>query len=516
MATAARADAEGIHNPITNCDHTMLERQRKYVNYKLLEALQRRDQTMFEPQREYMDYELLKALQRGDKSTVERFFRQEESTAIDLPDADSVADQAGAGVGGELPSLLRACNVAGETPLHCAARAGADRIVSLFISEARRCEEEVLRAADREGKTALHASAEEGHAEAARVLMSADPGLAAIVDNNGVSPLYAAVLSKSPELVQVLIESHADGGDTPEEFYGGPNGQTALHAAAMIESPDSEGLCPIHVAARMGRVPILHELINWCPDMGELVDGEGRNFLHVAVQNQKEQIVRFVSKHPIFRRLKNGKDREGNTQLHLAVKSNHQTIVRLLLENISVRPSIVNKDGKTPLDLAIAGLGVGMYLVQNPSVCIFQCLKAIGAICSPQRLDKLVAENTTRLDQEKELKKYESTTQNLVIASVLIATVTFAAVVTMPGAMKLTTTKNGGAAVTMQGGYKADDHQNGGTPILARKFAFKAFVIADSLAFICSGIATILLMYAGSFMADPSLRSTFIIRSSRL
>nr|CAD1831094.1 unnamed protein product [Ananas comosus var. bracteatus] len=195
MATAARADAEGIDNPITNCDHTMLERQRKYMNYKLLEALQRRDQTMFEPQRERMDYEFLKALQGGDKRTVERFLPQ-EVTAIDITDADNVADQAGRrswrGVtgGGNLAlhiaadfghfelaqlicardsSLLRVSNAAGKTPLHCAARAGADQIVSLFISEARRCEEEVLRATDREGKTALHVAAEEGRVAAARV-----------------------------------------------------------------------------------------------------------------------------------------------------------------------------------------------------------------------------------------------------------------------------------------------------------------------------------------------------------
>ncbi|OAY69881.1 Ankyrin-1, partial [Ananas comosus] len=375
-------------------------------------------------ERQRLDYGLIKALQRGDESTVERFFSQEVSMAIDL---HNVARQAGrrrwggVTVGGnsalhiaadfghlELAalicardsSLLRARNVAGETPLHCAARAGADQIVSLFISIARRQEdrswlEAVLRATDREGKTALHVAAEEGDAWVAEVLMSADPGLAAIDDHNGVSPLYAAVLSESLEVVQVLIGSHADGGDTPEASYGGPNGQTALHAAAIIQSPeiakelfywkpeltkkvdssgstplhylattfnrrmmrqllihdtspayfsDSKGLCPIHVAARMGRLPIIRELIHHCPDMGELVDGRGRNFLHVATQHKRAKIVRFICKHPLFVRITNARDCEGNTPLHLAVKSNNQTIVSLLLENMSVRPNIVNKD----------------------------------------------------------------------------------------------------------------------------------------------------------------------------
>nr|CAD1831048.1 unnamed protein product [Ananas comosus var. bracteatus] len=214
------------------------------------------DQAMSGSERELrMDNELLKTLKRGDVRTVERFFLHEtvsseaEEGRRSWRGVTVVGDSALHIVAafGRLElaklicdmdrSLLTARNAAGETPLHCATRAGQDRIVRLFISEARRCEEAVLRATDREGKTALHAAAEEGHAVAARVLMSADPGLAAIVDNNGVSPLYAAVLSRSLELVQILIGSHADEGDRPEASYAGPNGQTALHAAAMIESP---------------------------------------------------------------------------------------------------------------------------------------------------------------------------------------------------------------------------------------------------------------------------------------
>ncbi|OAY68507.1 Protein ACCELERATED CELL DEATH 6 [Ananas comosus] len=204
---------------------------------------------MPEPQRERMNYVLLEALRNGAEEAVRAFFPQDN--------ADEAGGRRwrGVTVGGnsalhiaadfrhlELASLICARdssllvvrNAALETPVHCAARAGADRIVTLFTWEACRCEEAVLRATDREGKTALHAAAQEGHVKVAEVLMSADPGLAAIDDNNGVSPLYAAVLSGSPKLVQVLIGSHADGGDRPEASYAGPNGQTALHAAAMI------------------------------------------------------------------------------------------------------------------------------------------------------------------------------------------------------------------------------------------------------------------------------------------
>jgi len=50
----------------------------------------------------------------------------------------------------------------------------------------------------------------------------------------------------------------------------------------------------------------------------------------------------------------------------------------------------------------------------------------------------------------------------------------------------------------LPGGYRADTSKNGGTPTLAGTFAFHAFMIANTLAFICSTIATLASMYAGS------------------
>nr|CAD1831069.1 unnamed protein product [Ananas comosus var. bracteatus] len=507
-------------------------------------------------ERQHLDYELLKALQRGDKKAVESFFPQEDWRGVTGGgnSALHIAADFGHREFAELicardSSLLEARNVAGETPLHCAARAGADQIVSLFISEAKRREdgswlEAVLRATDREGKTALHSAVEGGHAAAARVLMSEDPGLAAIVDNTGVSPLYAAVLSNSLQVVQVLIGFLAVGEDTPEECYAGPNKQTALHAAAMIGNPmivkilllwkpmltkkvdnskstplhylaeagshymmrqllehdtspaylsDSEGLCSIHVAARnMGRLSIIRELINSCPDMSELVDGGGRNFLHVAIQHESKEIVRFVCSQPFLSKMMNARDSEGNTPLHLAVKSKNQTTVRLLLENMSVHPSIVNKDGKTPLDLAVARVDLGLNLQKDN--WIYRCLKGAGAIRGSRQPqpDHLTGESLTEPDLKKELKAeqetYKNAPQNLIVASVLIATVTFAAAFTMPG------------------GYIADDHRHGGSPTLAGKYAFNVFIIADTLAFTYSVQATLMVMYAGSHVVDPSRR----------
>jgi hypothetical protein len=82
----------------------------------------------------------------------------------------------------------------------------------------------------------------------------------------------------------------------------------------------------------------------------------------------------------------------------------------------------------------------------------------------------------------------KDSTQTLSIGSVLIATVAF------------------GATFAVPGGYRADDHPNGGTPTLAGRYAFDAFIMATTLAFVCASVATTGLMFSGMAMVDLAVR----------
>ncbi|KAI5021175.1 hypothetical protein ZWY2020_055020 [Hordeum vulgare] len=88
------------------------------------------------------------------------------------------------------------------------------------------------------------------------------------------------------------------------------------------------------------------------------------------------------------------------------------------------------------------------------------------------------------------------------IGSVLIATVAF------------------GVTFALPGGYRADDHINGGTPTLVGRYTLDAFMMANALAFICSSIATIGLMFSGSSIVKLVSRqinlrtSVFFVSSS--
>lgn len=119
-------------------------------------------------------------------------------------------------------------------------------------------------------------------------------------------------------------------------------------------------------------------------------------------------------------------------------------------------------------------------------------LKQVGSEHYHDRRDHIEEIYSRRVvskeDLAEELDKMQESTQTLGIGSVLIVTVTFGAMFALPG------------------GYRADDHPYGGTPTFSGRYAFHAFMMANTLAFICSSIATIGLMYSGSSMVNLRTR----------
>lgn len=119
-----------------------------------------------------------------------------------------------------------ATNSRGDTPLHCAVRAGKNFMANFLIGSARKSNGRLhLHEMQNEhGDTPLHVAARKGHSHIAFELMKADALLAEAINKHGESAVYLAAESEAVEIVRILLKF-------PTCAFEGPNGQTALHAA---------------------------------------------------------------------------------------------------------------------------------------------------------------------------------------------------------------------------------------------------------------------------------------------
>ncbi|PUZ70369.1 hypothetical protein GQ55_2G224300 [Panicum hallii var. hallii] len=442
---------------------------------------------------------------------------------------------------GKDKGLLSRQNYKGDTPLHCAARAGKSQMVShlIVLATGDNIVEDLVRQENNSNETVLHVAIRNGAHGLVQDLLAADPKLACF-PQQGTSPLYLAILLEHETIAQTLYEKS----ENNVLSYSGPNGQNALHAAVLrgpevtgkllnwnknkdlttgrdangstplhfaaglpgagkegsacaqvfdattsvLYQPDNDGLSPIHVAAaaRAAEDPIA-KFVSKCPSSAGLRDAKGRTFLHVAVEKKNERVVRYACN--MDRSLAwvlNMQDNQGNTALHLAVKDASLAIFRPLFGNRQVNLNLTNEDGQTPLDIARYNIRPSFYDgTADPEVWTRAALEFAGARGGASRKDHFDENYEDRHGVktnyvEKELEMLKDSTQFQSIGPVLVATVTFGAMFALPG------------------GYRADDSDYGGTPTLAGTFAFHAFMVTNTLAFIFSTIATLASMYAGS------------------
>ncbi|XP_048562486.1 ankyrin repeat-containing protein At5g02620-like isoform X1 [Triticum urartu] len=447
--------------------------------------------------------------------------------------------------------LLFAVNNKGDTPLHCATRSGRPHMVSHLIelAENRNSLQKLLRIENMLVETALHDAVRVGNEHIVKILLKVDPSLANY-PNEGTSPLYLAILLERNEIARTLYNmsdgnlsyrgSHGNNAlhaavlqgmvmtkhvltwNNSLTTYGDRDGSTPLHLAsslrcsngfkqileanpASVFQEDNNGLFPIHVAASVGAKDTISIILDKFPGTAGLCTAEGRTFLHVAVMERNLTIVSFVCRTPTLAWILNMQDNDGNTALHLAVQAGKLRMFCSLYGNKEVQLILRNNNGQTALDLSRSLLPTGMHYMQNTDQRIHMALASVEGkhsfLCRDQIYGKYTQPKNSK-DMISEEEKVKDASQMLGIGSVLIATVAF------------------GVTFALPGGYRADDHINGGTPTLVGRYTFDAFMMANALAFICSSIATIGLMFSGSSMVKLVSRqinlrtSVFFVSSS--
>ena len=115
----------------------------------------------------------------------------------------------------------------------------------------------------------------------------------------------------------------------------------------------------------MGHVKMIVLLLQRCLDSGDLLDGNGGNFLHIAIEANKSEIIFKLLKdsknelpishwNKMFNRMINTMDNEGNTPLHLATEHGYVNIMDSLSEEEKngLDLTLQNKEGLTAFDIS--------------------------------------------------------------------------------------------------------------------------------------------------------------------
>lgn len=126
------------------------------------------------------------------------------------------------------------------------------------------------------------------------------------------------------------------------------------------------------------------------------------------------------------------------------------------------------------------------------------CLHYVEAPLSLDGAHSFFMDNNKSTSDEEAYDQQAKISKNVTIASVLIATVAFAAAFTLPG------------------GFVSDEHPHAGAAILASRFAFRAFVVTDTMAFLCSIVATGFLICGSTREIPRKHRSWYSIQASWL
>ncbi|KAG7568717.1 Ankyrin repeat [Arabidopsis thaliana x Arabidopsis arenosa] len=368
----------------------------------------------------------------------------------------------GDGGGDELKELLSKQNLEGETPLYTAAENGHSIVVEEMLKH---MDLETASIAARNGFDPFHVAAKQGHLEVLKILLETFPNLAMTTDLSCTTALHTAATQGHIDVVNLLLET-----DSNLAKIAKNNGKTALHSAA-----------------RMGHVEVVKSLIGNDPSIGFRTDKKGQTALHMAVKGQNDGIVVELVKPDVA--VLSVEDNKGNTPLHIATNKGRIKIVRCLVsfEGINLNP--INKVGDTPLDIAEkignaelvsvlkeAGAATAKDLgkPQNPAKQLKQTVSDIKHEVQSQlqqsRQTGVRVQKIAKRLKKLHISGLNNAINSATVVAVLIATVAFAAIFTIPGQYE-------------------EDRSKGdllGQAHIANKAPFLVFFIFDSLALFIS------------------------------
>ena len=351
-----------------------------------------------------------------------------------------------------------------DTPLHSAARAGYLDVVRDTLKDAEEDELfELLSGQNQDGETALYVAAEYGYVDIVREMIKYyDLANAGIKARNGFDAFHIAAKQGDIDILKILMEAHPELSMTVD-----PLNTTALHTAAtqghieivklLLEAGSSlatiaksNGKTALHSAARNGHLEVVKALLEREPGVATRTDKKGQTALHMAVKGQNLDVVEELIKGDPSSI--NMVDTKGNTALHIATRKGRAQIVMMLLREKETDITAVNRSGETALDTAekTGNHDVKVILLEHG----VQSAKSIKPQTTTARelkqtVSDIKHEVHYQLEHTRQTRKrvqgiakrinkmhaegLDNAINSTTVVAVLIATVAFAAIFTVPG-----------------------------------------------------------------------------------
>ncbi|XP_010908526.1 ankyrin repeat-containing protein At5g02620 [Elaeis guineensis] len=389
----------------------------------------------------------------------------------------------------------------GDTLLHLAARAGNAVHVQGILSDCGESQlKELISKQNQDGETALYVAAEKGHVEVVReILKVSDFQSANTKASNSFDAFHIAAKQGHLEVLKELLHSFPALAMTTNSLNS-----TALDTAStqghldvvnlLLETDASlakiarnNGKTVLHSAARMGHVEVVKSLLNKDPSIGLRTDKKGQTAIHMAVKGQNVEIVQELVKPD--KSIIHSEDNKGNRPLHIATRKGNCGIVLALLSVEGIDVNAVNKAGETALGIAekccheeisvvLREFGAVVAKEQanppNPAKQLKQTVSDIKHDVQNQirqtRQTQMRVQKIKKRLQKLHIGGLNNAINSNTVVAVLIATVAFAAIFTVPGQF----------VEQPENGYTL------GQAYVANNAAFIIFLVFDSLALFIS------------------------------
>ena len=353
----------------------------------------------------------------------------------------------------------------GDTPLHLAARAGNVSNVQRILAESgRELVGELAARPNQDGETALYVAADKGHTEVVReILKVSDMQTAGIKASNSFDAFHIAAKQGHLDVLKELLQAFPALAMTTNSVNA-----TALETAAiqghidivnlLLETDASlakiarnNGKTVLHSAARMGHVEVVRSLLNKDPGIGLRTDKKGQTALHMASKGTNAEIVVELLK-PDFS-VSHLEDNKGNRPLHVATRKGNIVIVQTLLSVEGIDVNAVNRSGETALAIAEKMNNQELINILRDAGGVVTAKEPVHPANPAKQLKQTVSD--IRHDVQSQIKQTRQTKMQVqkiksrleklhigglnnainsnTVVAVLIATVAFAAIFTVPG-----------------------------------------------------------------------------------